>query len=170
MTNTTRATVDRPSEHRCGTVRIRPHGWLAWWRADGGTVIAEVTFLTPLLVILLVLVGVVIHHGVDARIRIEDAAHQAARAASIQRTPTSAATSAHTIAASALSAAGLTCASLAVNTVTGDLQPGGTVTVTVSCQVDLDDALILGIPHQNLSASAVDPIDTWRSTPSWSHR
>ena len=40
----------------------------------------------------------------------------------------------------------------------------GTVSVTVSCTVNFSDALILGVPGQKqLSATALEPIDTWRS-------
>lgn len=165
MTATTRSTAVGPSGQRHGAVPARPRGWLGWWRADDGAVTTEVTLLTPLLVMLLVFIAVVIHRGVDARIRIEDAAHQAARAASIERTPTAATTAAHTTAANALSAAGLTCRSLTVDTVTGGLRPGSTVTVTVSCQVDLGDALLLGVPNRSLTANAAESIDVWRSSP-----
>jgi Flp pilus assembly protein TadG len=113
---------------------------------------------------LLVFVAVVIHRGVDARLRLDDAAHQAARAASIERTPATAITAAQSTASSALSSAGVSCASLTVDTTTGGMRPGGTVSVTVSCSVDLGDALILGVSGQKvLSATAVEPVDTWRS-------
>jgi len=146
-------------------VRIRPRGWLAWWRAEDGGVTTEVTLLTPLLVMLLVFVAMVIHRGVDARIRLDDAAHQAARAATIARTPTAATAAAHTTAVDALTSAGPSCRSLAVDTVTGGLRPGDTVTVTLTCHVDLGDGLILGVPNRYLSATAVEPVDAWRSTP-----
>ncbi|WP_265590334.1 pilus assembly protein TadE [Saccharothrix syringae] len=132
---------------------------------------AEVTLAAPFLVMLLVFVGVVVHRGVDARIRIDDAAHQAARAASIERIPAAAIVAARFTAANALSQAGVTCASLSVNTATGGLRPGGTVSVTVSCAVDFGDALILGVPGgKTLSATSVEPVDLWRSaldTGSW---
>lgn len=140
-------------------------GWTAWWCAGDGSVAAEVTIAAPFLVMLLVFVGVVIHRGVDARIRIDDAAHQAARAASIERTSAAATTAAQTAAASALSSARVTCVSLSVSTSTGALRPGGMVSVTVSCAVDFGDALILGVPGgKTLSASSVEPVDLWRST------
>ncbi|MFI7676425.1 TadE/TadG family type IV pilus assembly protein [Actinophytocola sp. NPDC049390] len=125
---------------------------------------AEVTLVTPFLIMLLVFVAVVIHRGVDARLRVNDAAHQAARAASIERTSPRAVAAAQSTAASALASAGVTCQSLAVDTATGGMTPGGTVTVTISCTVDFGDALILGVPGQKrLSATASEPIDTWRS-------
>jgi Flp pilus assembly protein TadG len=136
----------------------------AWAHRDDGSATAEVTLMTPILVMLLVLAGAYIHRGVDARIRINDVAGQAARAASLQRTPNQARAEAATTAATALSAAGLACRSLNVTTA-ADLRPGGTVTVRVACTVDFGDALFLGVPDsQQLSASAVAPVDTWRST------
>lgn len=162
---TTPGTPESPP--RCGHRRRRHghRGWLAWWRADDGSVAAEVTIAAPFLVMLLVFVGVVIHRGVDARIRIDDAAHQAARAASLERIPAAATSAAQSTAASALAQAGVTCAALSVNTATGGLRPGGTVSVTVSCTVDFGDALILGVPGgKTLSATSIEPVDLWRST------
>ena len=138
--------------------------WMAWWRDDRGSVAAEITVLTPLLIMLLVFVAVVIHRGVDARIRLDDAAHQAARAASLQRSAPAAVTAARSTAQGALSGAGVVCHSVGVNTVTAGLVPGGTVTVTLSCTVDVSDAMVLGVPGQRvLSATASEPVDTWRS-------
>jgi Flp pilus assembly protein TadG len=128
-------------------------------------VAAEVTIVAPLLVMLLVFVAVVVHRGVDARLRLEDAAHHAARAASFERTPATATAAAQSTAANALSSVGRMCASLTVDTITGGIRPGGTVTVIVSCSVNFGDALMLGVPgHKRLSATAVEPIDFWRST------
>ncbi|WP_238412893.1 TadE/TadG family type IV pilus assembly protein [Saccharothrix deserti] len=161
----TPTTAIRPPRRHPGRVRPGRRGWSAWWRADDGSVAAEVTIATPFLIMLLVFVGVVIHRGVDARIRIDDAAHQAARAASIERTPAAAVSAAQSTAAAALSSAGVVCRSLTVTTATGGLRPGGTVSVTVSCDVDFGDALILGVPGgKRLSASAIEPVDVWRST------
>jgi Flp pilus assembly protein TadG len=127
-------------------------------------VAVEITVITPLLIMLLVFIAVVIHRGVDARLRLDDAAHQAARAASMQRSAPAAVTAARATARGALSAAGVVCRSVQVSTDTTGLVAGGTVTVTVSCQVDLGDALILGVPAQRvLSATASEPVDTWRS-------
>jgi Flp pilus assembly protein TadG len=137
---------------------------MAWWCTDAGSVAAEVTLLTPFLIMLLVFIAVVIHRGVDARLRMDDAAHQAARAASIQRTRPAASTAAQSTAASALATAGVVCRSLSVDTATTSLVPGGVVTVTISCSVDLSDALLLGVSlSKRLSATAREPVDTYRS-------
>ncbi|WP_245617539.1 TadE/TadG family type IV pilus assembly protein [Amycolatopsis taiwanensis] len=127
---------------------------------------AEVTLAAPFLVMLLVFVAVFIHRGVDARLRLNDAAHQAARAASIQRISAAATAAAQDTASAALSSAGVSCSSLTVATATGGMQPGGTVSVTLTCTVDFGDALTLGVPSQkSLSATAIEPVDTWRAVP-----
>ncbi|WP_246127719.1 TadE/TadG family type IV pilus assembly protein [Amycolatopsis rhizosphaerae] len=128
---------------------------------------AELTLVTPFLVMLLVFIAVVIHRGVDARLRLNDAAHQAARAASIENTPAAAAAAARSTAAGGLASAGVTCQSLDVETSTSALRPGGTVTVAIACVVDFGDALILGVAGQRrLSATAIEPVDIWRSAAS----
>jgi Flp pilus assembly protein TadG len=127
-------------------------------------VAAEITVIAPVLIMLLVFVAVVIHRGVDARLRLDDAAHQAARAASMQRSAPAAVAAARSTAQGALSRAGVVCRSVRVTTITAGLAPGGTVTVTVSCPVDFGDALILGVTGQRvLSTTASEPVDTWRS-------
>lgn len=162
-----RTAATRPSDspgRPLGREHRRRGWWVAWWRTDRGSVTAEVTIATPFLIMLLVFVAVVIHRGVDARLRLDDAAHQAARAASIERTTATATTAAQSTASRALSSAGVRCASLTVDTATGGMRPGGTVSVTVSCGVDFGDALILGVPgKKHLSATAVEPVDSWRS-------
>lgn len=147
------------------SVEHRPGWWRAWWRRDDGSATAEVTLAAPLLVMLLVVVGVVIHRGVDARIRIDDAAHQAARAASLQRAPAAAVAAARTTLVNALVAAGVACRHHEITTWTGGLRPGGTVSVTVTCDVDIGDALIPGLTATSrVSATAHEPVDQWRST------
>ncbi|MDX8053787.1 TadE/TadG family type IV pilus assembly protein [Lentzea sp. BCCO 10_0798] len=135
----------------------------SWWREDRGSASSEIVLVTPLLVMLLVFVAVVVHRGVDARLRINDVAHQAARAASLERTTARAADQARSTATAALASAGVTCRAVAVDIATAGLRPGGSVTVTVSCDVDLGDALMLGAGQKRLSATAIEPVDTYRS-------
>jgi Flp pilus assembly protein TadG len=147
-------------------VTATPSGRVArWWRAERGSVTAEAVLIAPVLVMLLVFVAVVVHRGVDARLRLDDAAHQAARAASLQRTPAAANTAAQATATSALAHAGLVCRNGAVTTSTS-ASPGSTVVVSVNCTVDFGQALILGVPgSRTLSATASEVIDTYRSQP-----
>jgi Flp pilus assembly protein TadG len=123
------------------------------------------TIVTPLLVMLMLLIAVVIHRGVNARLRLDDVAHQAARAASLERTPVAAADRAKAIASTALATAGVSCASTTVTADTAAFRPGGAVDVSVSCVADLGDALLLGVVgSRTLTASASEPVDTWRGT------
>lgn len=136
-----------------------------WWRAERGSISAEMTLVAPLLVLLLVFVGVLVHRGVDTRLRLDDAAHQAARAATLQRTSGAATRAAHTTVVEALAAAGVTCRAVHVTTDTVGLTPGGSVTVRAACTIDLAEAILLGVPGtKELQAIAVEPVDTWRGT------
>lgn len=137
--------------------------WRSWWCAEDGSVAAEVALVTPFLIALLVFVAVVIGRGVDARLRLDDAAHQAARAASLARTAPAAASAARSIATAALASAGVNCESVWVDT-GGDFVPGGSVTVTLSCSVNLTGASLLMVPaSRTLQATATEPIDVYRS-------
>jgi Flp pilus assembly protein TadG len=139
----------------------------AWRQSDRGSATAEMTVLTPLLVLLLVFVAVVVHRGVSARLRLDTVAHQAARAASMEHSALSAESIARSTATTGLAEAGLVCESLHINTTTYGLTPGSTVAVTVACSVDLTDALLPGIRPAPLSATAVELVDAWRSTERW---
>jgi Flp pilus assembly protein TadG len=141
--------------------------FVAWWRSDQGSVAAEASLVAPFLVMLLVFVAVFVHRGVDVRIRIDDAAHQAARAASIEHSLAAATSAAESTATAALTAAGVLCRPLSVHTTTHGMRlDGGSVSVTLSCDVDVSEALLIGIPGtKRLSASAIEPVDIWRSTP-----
>jgi Flp pilus assembly protein TadG len=134
-----------------------------WWAGEGGSVTAEAVLVTPLLVILLVFLAVVVHRGVDARLRLDDAAHQAARAATLQRSTTAATTAARDTAEAALARAGLVCRGV-TTTVSGTLTPAAAVTVQVRCTVDFGQALLLGVPGgKTLDSSASEVVDTYRS-------
>ncbi|OZM76583.1 TadE/TadG family type IV pilus assembly protein [Pseudonocardia sp. MH-G8] len=143
----------------------RGSAWTRWWRAERGSAATELTLLAPVLVMVLVLVAVVAHRVVDARLRLDSAAHQAARAASIERSAADAERAADELAATVLGSAGPSCADLAVATDTSGFRAGGTVTVTVSCSVDLTGGLLLGVPGRTeVTATATEPLDTFRST------
>jgi Flp pilus assembly protein TadG len=135
----------------------------ARWRGDQGSVAAESVVVLPLLFLLLILLGVLVYRTVDARLRLDGAAHQAARAASLAPTPTAAAHAAQTTASHALADAAV-CPAPQTTVDTGDFQPGGLVTVTITCHVNLVPAGALGVPSTAvLSATASSPIDRWRS-------
>ncbi|UIX34301.1 TadE family protein [Streptomyces sp. GQFP] len=144
-----------------------------WQHADGrgarvqhdarGSVTVELVLTIP---VLLLMLWFLVYCGrlSDTRLQIEDAAHQAARAATLDRTRSAAAADARSTAASALSDAGVTCQSLSVTT-RGTLQAGSTATVTVSCTVGLHDLALLQVPGTTtLTAEFASPVDVYRST------
>ncbi|HVV12111.1 TadE/TadG family type IV pilus assembly protein [Amycolatopsis sp.] len=133
-------------------------------RDERGSVAAELALLTPLLVLLLLFI-VLCGRIADTELRINDVAHQAARAATLARTTTQATANAQSTASAALASAGITCHSLTVSTDTQGLKPGSTVTVTVSCSVGLGDLTMLGVPGTRVfRASFSSPVDVWRGT------
>lgn len=125
----------------------------------------EVVVLAPLLVLLgLVVVG--LGRLTDARVVVADASHQAARAASIERTEAAAHHAARTAAASALREADSSCQHPQVQLTTRGLTPGTTVSATVACTAALDDLTHTGLPGSlTLRHEAVSPVDTYRSSP-----
>jgi Flp pilus assembly protein TadG len=128
-------------------------------------VAAETAIVVPVLITVLVFVTILIARGVDARLRLDSAAHQAARAASLTRTATEARSAATSTVTAALSSAGSSCPRPAVSVDLSTFRAGGTVSVTVSCHVDLSQAALLGVgTSRTLQASATSHIDTWRST------
>ena len=133
-------------------------------RADErGSVTAELVILAPLLVLMLLFV-VALGRLAGARIDVDGAAAQAARAASIARDPGSATAAAEQTAASALAGQGVTCGDLSVSVGTSNFVPGGSVSVTVACSVSLADLVGLRLPStETLSGTAVEPVDLYRS-------
>lgn len=172
------ATPHRPPDrHRAGTDRpaqawSRPARQAgprrcvgAWWRAERGSAAVELTLVAPLLILLLVLVGVLVHRGVTARIELDAAAHQAARAATLARTVPAAHQAANTAARDALTTAGPGCLTTDVAVDTSRWRPGGTVTITLSCRLDLAAAVGFGLGGDRvLTATAVEPLDSFRGT------
>ncbi|MFI9559112.1 TadE/TadG family type IV pilus assembly protein [Nonomuraea endophytica] len=131
---------------------------------DRGSATAELILLT-LLLFALALFAVAAGRLVSARLQVNNAAHQAARAASIERNPGAAGAAARAAADGALAGERVTCASRQVNVGLGSFRPGGSVTATVTCRVKLSDVALVRIPGSTaLTASFVVPIDYWRSS------
>ncbi|MFJ9174932.1 TadE/TadG family type IV pilus assembly protein [Streptomyces sp. NPDC102360] len=131
--------------------------------SDRGSAAVELVLLTPLLVLVML---VVVAFGLlaDARLVVNDAAHQAARAASLARTEGAARSDAQKAARAALHAAGASCAHPQVRVRTGHLQPGATVTAHVTCTADLGHLSGTGLPgHVPVDGTAYSVIDTYRS-------
>jgi Flp pilus assembly protein TadG len=148
-------------------VRVAPrHLRGRGWRDESGSVTAELVLLTPLLVLLLLFV-VALGRLVSARLDVDGAAAQAARAASIARDPASATAMAQQTATAALGSDDVSCAQLHVSTDTTKFNPGGSVAVTVTCSVSLGDLSGLRVPvSESLSSRSVAVIDQYRSAAS----
>jgi Flp pilus assembly protein TadG len=118
--------------------------------------------ITPLLMLLLLLI-VAAGRLVDARLQVDSAAIQAARAASLARDPATAAADATATARAALASEHITCSPLAVRPDTADFRPGGQVSVQVSCTVSLAGLSLLHLPGaETLTSRFTSPIDTYR--------
>ena len=130
---------------------------------EEGSVATELVLLTPLLLLMLLFV-VALGRTVSARLDVDGAAAQAARAASIARDPATATAMAQQTATTALGSDNVTCGHLTVNTDTADFTPGGQVQVTVTCTVDLADLVGLRLPaSQTVTSTSTSVIDVYRS-------
>lgn len=133
-------------------------------RDKRGSAATELTLLVPALILLMLFV-VFCGRLADARLRVDDAAHQAVRAATLARSGSQATTDARSTAEAALAQAGITCQDLTVDAQLGNLQPGSTVTVTLTCHIGLSDLAMLGIPGTaTAEGSASSVVDRWRGT------
>jgi len=161
--------LTRPGRAGTRPARARPAGRFRC--GERGSAAVEITLLTPLLVIMMLFV-VFLGRVTEAQAVISDAAHQAARAASIAPTPAAAAAQAQQAAATALSGRGLACQHFTVTMDLAGFTPGGTVRATVTCTTRLSDLALLDVPgSRTLSATFSSVIDTYRSeSPGLSNR
>lgn len=129
---------------------------------ERGSAAAELVLVTPFLFLLL-LFAVAAGRLVQGKLDVDSAAQQAARAASLARTPAAASAQAQEVAQAALAGQSITCDPAVVTPDTGDFTSGGEVTVQVTCTVRLSDLSLLHIPGtETLTAAFTAPIDTYR--------
>lgn len=140
--------------------------WAHRFRSDEGSAAIEAAILLPALIMFLCMAiagGRIVTSGA----KIDAAAEDAAREASIHRTAGDAQGAAQTAAAESLNDQGITCASTSVDISTGGLNvPVGqvaTVSVTVTCTVNLSDLLLPGVPGaKTLTSTATSVVDQYR--------
>ncbi|MDG9709725.1 TadE family protein [Streptomyces sp. DH10] len=135
-------------------------------RSDEGSAAIEAAIVLPAL-IMFICMAIAGGRIVTSGARIDAAAEDAAREASIHRTAGAAQSAAQAAAAESLNDQGIKCASTSVNINTGGLnvQVGqvGTVTATVTCTVNLSDLLLPGIPGaKTLTSTATSVVDQYR--------
>ncbi|KUO19172.1 TadE family protein [Streptomyces dysideae] len=135
------------------------------WASDRGSAAVELVLVTPLLIMVLLTV-VALGRLSDARLVVADAAHQAARAASLARTETRARSDARRAARETLQAARSACVRPQVTVDTGSLTPGASTSATVTCTADLRDLTIIPMPGSvKVADTAHSPVDRFRSAP-----
>lgn len=126
---------------------------------ERGGATVELVFLTPALLVLLVVVVAGVRM-VATRGDLDAAAREAARAGSIATSPAAARIVATDAARAALTDRQLHCPAPKVDVDVTRFAPGGTVAVTVSCAVGLADLGIPGLPgERTIESRAVAPID-----------
>ena len=131
---------------------------------DAGFSTIEVVLLAPVF-LLLVLLVVGLGRVEQARLQVTGAARDAARAASLTRTPADATSQARTSVDVALTGQKVTCTGgPRVDVQATRFTPGGAVTVTVTCTALLADLTFPGLPGtKTVTATATSSIDTYRS-------
>jgi len=116
-------------------------------------------------VLLLAELGVAGGRHAQAQAYASAAAYSAARAASLAGDPEEAQAAAQSAAQASVQGAGAACSGATDTADVSDFVPGGTVTVTVTCQVSYSDLLLLPLPGSvTVSGQAVSPVDLFRVT------
>jgi Flp pilus assembly protein TadG len=129
-------------------------------RDERGLATIELVIWVPVLVTLMLFM-VALGRLANARAKVDSAARDGARAASLVRNPSQAASAAEDAARASLGSGSSICGSFAVST-TGDLAPGGQAVVTVTCRVPMSDLAPLISGTKTLTGRFVAPIDTYR--------
>lgn len=129
---------------------------------DSGSLVVELVVLTPV-VFALALVALVFGRVTAAHQQVTESARAAAQMAAVMPTPQGA-----VVAAAGAVSGGFVhtrpCARMSVSTDVSDFHPGGSVTVTVTCSVDLSDLSVPGIPGStSIHVSTTAPVDPYRS-------
>ena len=134
-------------------------------REDRGSATLELALITPALLLVLLFV-VTLGRVATAQEDVDDAAAQAARAASVVPDPAQARGAAREAASAAVAAKSLPCSGLDVVVDTSAFHPGGVIAVDVSCPVGLGRLAGMGLPGSKvLTSRAVEVIDTYRGQP-----
>jgi Flp pilus assembly protein TadG len=133
---------------------------------ERGSASVEAAIIVPAFLLFL---GLIIFAGRTALAHqaLQAAAYDAARAASLARSPDVAQGAAHDAASQTLSNRELRCADTGVvvdtSALSAPLGEYGSVTVEVTCVVDLDDLAVPGLPGtRTVRASMSSPVDAFR--------
>ncbi|MDX6241664.1 MAG: hypothetical protein QOG10_6488 [Kribbellaceae bacterium] len=129
-------------------------------RGDRGSMAVEIVLLAPVMMAFIVLV-VAGGRYVAVRGDIEAVSRDAVRAASLERTAAAAESVADDVAAASLQNPDR-CQPVLMS---GEFVAGGTITVTITCDVSYAGLGLIGLPgSKRLSASSSAPLDKYRRT------
>jgi len=132
------------------------------WHTDDGSVTVQTVFAIPVLISVLLFV-ILCGRLVETRLRVDSAAQDAARAASLARSSQEAQNAAHSAVAGDLGHGGLNCSTYTVNVDITDFRPGGAVRVSVRCAALMSGLTGLGLPGAvGVASHAASPIDQYR--------
>ncbi len=122
----------------------------------------ELTLLVP---VLLVIVAFIAGAGTlgGARADLDDAAWEAARAASLARFSLDADAAAHQAVQRRLAGERWTCDNRAVTVDVSRFRPGGSVAVDVACGLRLSRAFLFVPGSAQLQSRAVEPLESYRA-------
>jgi Flp pilus assembly protein TadG len=130
---------------------------------ERGSLTIEIVAMTPVL-FLLALTILVFGRVSEARQQVVEASRAGAEAASVLPSPGSAESGAAATAVVGVFDRNHTCVHMEINTDVSHFYPGGYVSVTVACQVDLSDLSVPGVPGSTtVRATSTAPIDPYRS-------
>ncbi|MFE5488968.1 TadE/TadG family type IV pilus assembly protein [Streptomyces virginiae] len=142
-------------------------GWRGRLQGDRGSEAIATAIVAPLLLMLLC-TAIAGGRIVTSGSKVDAAAEDAARAASISRTHAGAESEASEAAARSLNDQGIRCASTSTHVDASGLAVPlgqvGTVTVTISCTVPLSDLLLPGMPgSKTMTSTFTSVVDAYRS-------
>ncbi|HEV7934174.1 MAG TPA: TadE family protein [Actinomadura sp.] len=131
---------------------------------DRGSMALELTLVTPVLIaFMMLMVGV--GRMVEAQSQIDGAARDGARAASVGRSRADAVAFADRAGRETLKTRDWCGGGPRIAPDLTGWEPGGQVTVTVSCDVDLGGMSLIGLPGvKTMTGVATVPLDTFRRT------
>lgn len=123
----------------------------------------ELVLVTPVLVVLLLLVVFAGRLGRTEQL-VRDAAAAGARAASLRQDEGPARADAEAVVTETLRETGVACRQPQVAFPVLDLQPGGQVSIVVTCHIDNGDLTLLTVPGAHVvTGRATEVVDTYRA-------
>ena len=127
---------------------------------EHGSLTVEMVLLAPVLMVL-VLFGIHAGRLSEAKVQVQHAADQGARAGSLVNESKTVSTAKAAVETD-LMLAGVSCSKFSVSVDKVDAGIASAIQVHVSCSVRVDGTELLGLLPDQVSASSIEVIDTWR--------